>query len=113
MKACRARQPRVMNAARSAGSLAREVTTLVRCFAQVGRELLSGQPAGMSWVEARTMQVGSLIVLTAVSLGLQLGGWPAWTILGGVLGFVAWTMLYAEVVVRSGRMRPSAAEPEA
>ncbi len=56
--------------------------------------------------QRRTLEVGSCVVLSGLGLGLQLGGWPAWTFPAGIGVYLAWVVLYAEVTVQA-KSRPA------
>jgi hypothetical protein len=90
----------------------RSLRDLARSSFKVTREVVSGRPSGMSAPESFTVQMGFAIVLAALSVGMQVGQWPDWTIAVGVLGYFAWTVLYAEVVVRARLLTGSAPQPE-
>ena|ERR1700694_790380 len=53
-----------------------------------------------------TLEVGSCVVLSAIGLGFQLGGWPVWTFAAGIGVYLAWVVLYAEVTVQA-KSRPA------
>lgn len=48
------------------------------------------------------------MVLSALGLGFQVGGWPAWTFLAGIVIYLGWVILYAELTVQSARHRRAA-----
>lgn len=58
----------------------------------------------------RTLDVGSCVVLSALGLGFQLGGWPAWTFLAGIGIYLAWVVLYAELTLQATRHHQPAGE---
>jgi hypothetical protein len=55
--------------------------------------------------ERLTMDLGSAIVAGALGLGMEVGRWPLWSVLLGLGGYVLWTLLYAELTVRSIKWR--------
>jgi len=54
----------------------------------------------------RTIEAGSLVVLSALGLGFQVGNWPVWTIAAGLGSYALWVLLYAEVTIQRKR-RPA------
>jgi hypothetical protein len=50
--------------------------------------------------ERLTLQVGSCVVLTMLGLGLELGGWSAWSVLPAAGGYLLWVVAYSEATVR-------------
>ena len=63
----------------------------------------SSAPARLKPAQRRTLDVGSCVALSALGLGFQLGGWPAWTFLAGIVIYVAWVVLYAELTIQTTR----------
>lgn len=61
--------------------------------------------------EKGTLELGSWIVLGTLSLGLQLGRWPAWTALAAAGGYLAWIVSYSEATVQARRRRLTAGRP--
>ncbi|HYT13314.1 MAG TPA: hypothetical protein VEL12_11065 [Candidatus Nitrosopolaris sp.] len=53
----------------------------------------------------RTIEAGSLVVLSALGLGFQVGNWPVWTIAAGLGSYALWVLLYAEVTIQQKRRR--------
>jgi hypothetical protein len=45
--------------------------------------------------------MGSYVVLGGLGLGLQAGGWPAWSALAAAAAYAGWVVLYAEVTVQA------------
>jgi hypothetical protein len=56
--------------------------------------------------QRRTLETGSVVVLSGLGLGVQFGSWPAWSILAGVGIYFGWVILYAEITVQKKR-RPA------
>ena len=61
--------------------------------------------------ERITLEIGFVIILVALSAGLELGRWPAWSGLVALVGYLAWTVLYSEATIQAtrrqlGRNRP-------
>jgi len=111
---------RWLSIARSA-DMQRPTRAFVRACAAIGRgrphrkrlavAALVGpqtQPAQLTLQPAqrRTLEIGSLVVLSAVGLGFQVGDWPAWTIAAGLGAYALWVILYAEVTIQQ-RRRPA------
>lgn len=63
--------------------------------------------AHLTPAQKMTLQLGSMVVMGLLSLGLGLGRWPLWSapVAGGL--YLAWTVAYAEATIlaarRSGR----------
>ena len=71
-----------------------------------------GVPTELTPAQSRTLRAGSTIVLGSVTLGLQLGRWPLWTIVLAAALYVAWTVAYAEATVQAMRRSAGKAEPQ-
>ena len=52
-----------------------------------------------------TLEIGALVVLAALGVGVQFGGWPAWSALVATSGYVCWVVAYAEATIQVGRVR--------
>lgn len=63
------------------------------------------EDSGLAPGERGTLEVGSGVVLGAVGVGLQLGRWPAWTVLIAVGGYLSWVVIYSEATVQARRWR--------
>lgn len=66
----------------------------------------SSDPASLEPAQRRTLEMGSCILLSGLSLGFEFGSWPVWTFLAGIGVYVAWVVLYAEITVQRAR-RPA------
>lgn len=53
--------------------------------------------------QRRTLEAGSCIVLSAVGIGFEIGGWPVWSIAAAIGLYCAWVVVYAEVTVQASR----------
>ena len=60
-------------------------------------------PIELTEAQHRTIQTGSLIMLMALAVGTAVGQWPLWSAAAAGAGFLAWTVAYAEVTVRTMR----------
>ncbi len=74
--------------------------------------------ADLTRAERTTLDAGSTVMLGAAVAGMQLGGWPWWSGVGAIAGYVAWVLLYSETTIQVTRRRtaraarlPLAAEP--
>ncbi len=61
--------------------------------------------------ERRTLEFGSVVVLSTLGLGLQVGSWPAWSAPVAVCAYLGWVVLYSEVTVRASRPPSAARRP--
>jgi hypothetical protein len=99
----------------------RPTRALVRACAAIGRRQRTRKRLGVAGsvgpqgpseqltllpAQHRTIEVGSLVVLSALGLGFQVGNWPAWTIAAGLGSYALWVLLYAEVTIQQKR-RPA------
>jgi hypothetical protein len=57
--------------------------------------------------ERNTLQLGSVLFLSALAIELQVGGWPVWTALPMSAGYVAWVVAYSEATLQLERRRLS------
>lgn len=58
--------------------------------------------------ERATLEIGSVVVLGGLAIGVQAGSWPLWSTGVAVAGYLAWTVLYSEATVQAMRRRRSA-----
>lgn len=67
--------------------------------------LTSPKEVSLAAAQRRTLDIGSLVVLSGVGLGYQVGGWPAWTVFAGIGSYAIWVLAYAELTVQANRRR--------
>jgi hypothetical protein len=94
---------------RQAGRRVRLADRGVRAKREIRRSNRSHTSPGVTRLQPgqrRTLEVGSCVVLSAIGLGFQLGGWPVWTFPAGIGLYLAWVVLYAEVTVQT-KSRPA------
>ena len=73
---------------------------------QLGR-LVDASRDGLEPRQKNTLQLGAWVVLGGLAFGLQLGGWPSWSVVVASAGYVAWVLAYSEVTVQASlRQRP-------
>jgi hypothetical protein len=96
---------RLTAAGKSLGLAARAARSRRAVRRSRGTVTTSDQPQ-LSRGQRRTLETGSVIVLSGLGLGVQFGSWPAWTILAGVGMYLGWAVLYAEITVQQKR-RPA------
>jgi hypothetical protein len=65
----------------------------------------SPQQVSLAAAQRHTLDIGSLVVLSGVGLGYQVGGWPAWTVFAGIGSYAIWVLAYAELTVQANRRR--------
>ena len=73
-------------------------------------EPVSGRP--LSIRQRVTLELGSWILVAGALTGIEIGAWPAWTLLALATAYCAWVLSYAEVTVRLERRRGLLAEPQ-
>jgi len=67
-------------------------------------EILRGGGPGPEGLEPRqkaTLDIGCWLVLGTVALGLQIGGWSAWSVAVAAAGYVIWVLAYSEATVQA------------
>ena len=57
--------------------------------------------AQLTSAERVTLDVGLAVVLTAVTVGTQVGGWPLWTVAAAFVGYLAWSIVYSEATIQA------------
>ena len=65
----------------------------------------SAREPGFAPGERGTLELGSVVVLGALGLGIQFGRWSAWSALIAIGGYLTWVVTYSEVTVQAGRLR--------
>jgi len=43
-----------------------------------------------------TLDIGSWLIMGTLGVGLQLGRWPAWSVLLATAGYLTWVLAYSE-----------------
>lgn len=62
--------------------------------------------AGRIGLDARqrtTLDIGCWLVVGTVALGLDVGGWSAWSVVAAALGYLVWVLAYSEATVQATR----------
>jgi hypothetical protein len=54
-----------------------------------------------------TLDIGCCLVLSTLGLGLQVGGWSAWSVLIASGGYLLWVVAYSEATVQVARRQRS------
>jgi len=80
-----------------------EVVDTVRRRFDALRGLVAAGRDGLEPFERKTLDLGCGVVLGALAFGLQLGGWPAWSVVVAAAGYAAWVLAYSEMTVRATR----------
>src|SRR5690349_659429 len=80
-----------------------EVVDTVRRRVDELRLLAAASREGLESFERNTLDLGCAVVLAALAFGLQLGGWPAWSVVVAAAGYAAWVLAYSEMTVRATR----------
>jgi hypothetical protein len=52
-----------------------------------------------------TLELGAVVVLTALGVGVQVGGWPLWSLFFAAAGYVCWVVMYSEATIQASRLR--------
>jgi hypothetical protein len=52
-----------------------------------------------------TLDIGSWLIMGTLGVGLQLGRWPAWSVLLATAGYLTWVLAYSEATVQFTRRR--------
>src|SRR5467141_3630970 len=47
-----------------------------------------------------TLDIGSWLIMGTLGVGLQLGRWPAWSVLLATAGYLTWVLAYSEATVQ-------------
>ena len=94
-----------------ARAVLRRLDAALRSAAQVCDQWRSMSGSELRTGERITLEIGFVIILVALSAGLELGRWPAWSGLAALVGYLAWTVLYSEATIQAtrrqlGRNRP-------
>ncbi|OLC00952.1 MAG: hypothetical protein AUI15_06480 [Actinobacteria bacterium 13_2_20CM_2_66_6] len=94
-----------------ARAVLRRLDAALRSAAQVCDQSRSLSGSELRTGERITLEIGFVIILVALSAGLELGRWPAWSGLAALVGYLAWTVLYSEATIQAtrrqlGRNRP-------
>lgn len=83
-----------------------EVVDRVRRRVDEVRGLVAASRVGLEPHEKNTLELGCGVVLGALAFGLQVGGWPAWSLVVAGAGYAAWVLAYSEMTVQAnGRHR--------
>ena len=62
--------------------------------------------------ERNTLQLGSVLFLSTLGMGLQFARWPVWSALVILAGYLAWVIGYSEATVQVQRWRLSRPSPD-
>jgi len=86
-----------------ARAVLRRLDAALRSAAQVCDQWRSMSGSELRTGERITLEIGFVIILVALSAGLELGRWPAWSGLAALVGYLAWTVLYSEATIQATR----------
>jgi hypothetical protein len=67
------------------------------------RDLVAASRGVLEPRQRATLDIGCWVVLSTLAIGLQLGGWSAWTVLVAAGGYLVWVLAYSEASVHATR----------
>jgi hypothetical protein len=65
---------------------------------------ISSIDAGLEPYQRSTLELGAFVVLIAVGVGVQVGGWPLWSLFCAGVGYVCWVVVYSEATLQASRL---------
>jgi len=83
------------------------VTAMLRAARHLREQWTDAANAGIS-IEPHqkfTLELGAVVVLSALGIGVQVGGWPLWSLFCAAAGYLCWVVLYSEATIQAGRLR--------
>lgn len=66
-------------------------------------DLVAASREGLEPRQRATLDIGCCVVLSTLAIGLQLGGWSAWTVVVAAGGYLVWVLAYSEASVHATR----------
>ena len=85
-------------------TLRRSLNEMVELILRRVDEILDTVGASGEGLEPRqraTLDIGCCLVLGTLGLGLQLGGWSAWSVAVATAGYLVWVVAYSEATVQA------------
>ena len=67
------------------------------------RSLVAASRDGLEPRQKNTLELGGWVMLAGLAFGLQVGGWPVWSVVAAAVGYVAWVLAYSEATVQATR----------
>ena len=81
----------------------REVVQVVLTRIDEIQDMVAASRDGLEPRQRATLDIGCWVVLSTLAVGLQLGGWSAWTVLVAAGGYLVWVLAYSEASVHATR----------